>query len=86
MILGLFFNSCITYKLLGFLGRDVEDIKKTLQKFLTGSHEHLRQSLVGKSKGGWKLHRLSCRPFPILSPLPTIFPKDFLARAQKRSM
>lgn len=28
---GLFFKFCFTYKLLGFLGRDTEDIKKTKQ-------------------------------------------------------
>lgn len=32
MILGLFFKFCFTYKLLGFLGRDLEDIKTNKQK------------------------------------------------------
>lgn len=31
MILGLFFKFCFTYKLLGFLGRDLEDIKTNKQ-------------------------------------------------------
>lgn len=31
MILGLFFKFCFTYKLLGFLGRDLDDIKTNKQ-------------------------------------------------------
>lgn len=64
-------------KLLGFSGEGFGGHhKKTVQQFLAGSREHLWDSHhLGKSKGGRKLHRFSCKPFPILSPLPTIFPQ-----------
>lgn len=80
---GLFFKFCFTYKLLGFLGRDSEDInrqtktnKPTTAVPSSFSQTPLRQSHVGKSKGGRKLYRLSCKPFPVLSTLPTTSPPE----------
>lgn len=39
---------------------------------------------MGKSKGGRKLYRPSCKSFPILSTLPTTFSPRDLARAWKK--
>lgn len=42
---------------------------------------------MGKSKGGRKLYRLSCKSFPILSTLPTTFPPQRSGQSpEKRSM
>lgn len=74
MSLGLFSNFCFIYKLLGFLGRDSEDIKKqtTAVVLSWSSCTPLRQSVTyGEAKGG----RLSCKPFRILLPLPTVLPQ-----------
>lgn len=75
-------------KLLGFSGEGFGGHhKKTVQQFLAGSREHLWDSHhLGKSKGGRKLHRFSCKPFPILSPLPTIFPQRSGQSPEKKSM